>query len=181
MSRRSKARNSKARTSSSSRSGSGTAKAGARRTAAAPAATFPLDADCPCGFGKPYGECCGPFHAATTPEPGRAPVPAPATAELLMRSRYSAFAVGDTAYLLRSWHSSTRPPLLALDPEQRWLGLEVLGSGEGGPFHLAGTVEFRARFAEGGEEGVLHEHSRFIREGGMWVYLDALPDRPGRG
>ena len=164
MSRRSKARNSKARSS--------TAKTGARRTAA-PAATFPpqaADAECPCGFGKPYEECCRPFHTATAP--------APATAELLMRSRYSAFAVADTAYLLRSWHSSTRPALLALDPEQRWLRLEVLGSGEGGPFHLAGTVEFRAHFSEGGEEGVLHENSRFIREGGVWVYLDALPDLP---
>ncbi|MEY9838662.1 YchJ family protein [Streptacidiphilus sp. EB103A] len=170
MSRRSKARTSKARSSNST-----TAKTGTRRTAA-PAATFPLDADCPCGFGKPYEECCRPFHAATAPEPGRAPVPAPATAELLMRSRYSAFAVGDTAYLLRSWHSSTRPAALALDPGQRWLRLEVLGSSEGGPFHLAGTVEFRAHFAEGGEEGVLHENSRFIREGGVWVYLDAQPD-----
>jgi SEC-C motif-containing protein len=175
MSRRSKARNSNAR-SSKARSSS-TAKTGARSTAA-PAATFPLGAECPCGFGKPYGECCRPFHAATAPEPGRAPVPAPATAELLMRSRYSAFAVGDTAYLLRGWHSSTRPALLALDPGQRWLRLEVLGSGEGGPFHLAGTVEFRAHFSEGGEEGVLQENSRFIREGGVWVYLDALPNLP---
>jgi SEC-C motif-containing protein len=172
MSRRSKARNSKARSSRS------TAKTGAHRTAS-PAATFRLsagDAECPCGFGKPYEECCRPFHSATAPELGRAPVPAPATAELLMRSRYSAFAVGDTAYLLRSWHSSTRPAALTLDPGQRWLRLEVLGSNEGGPFHLAGTVEFRAHFAEGGEEGVLHENSRFIREGGAWVYLDAQPD-----
>ena len=178
MSRRSKARNSKARSS--------TAKTGARRTAAPAAASRPEnsqrpdagDAECPCGFGKPYQECCRPFHTATAPEPGRAPVPAPATAELLMRSRYSAFAIGDTAYLQRSWHSSTRPALLTLDPGQRWLRLEVLGSSEGGPFHLAGTVEFRAHFSEGGEEGVLHENSRFIREGGVWVYLDPLPELP---
>ncbi|MFC1443399.1 YchJ family metal-binding protein [Streptacidiphilus sp. N1-10] len=181
MSRRSKARNSKARSSSTAKTGA--TKTGARRAAAPAATILPLggDAECPCGFGKPYQECCRPFHTAVAPEPGRAPVPAPATAELLMRSRYSAFAVGDTAYLLRSWHSSTRPARLALDPGQRWTRLEVLGSSEGGPFHLAGTVEFRAHFSEHGEEGVLHENSRFIREGGVWVYLDALPDLPALG
>jgi SEC-C motif-containing protein len=163
-------------------------RTGKARRAAAPTATshgVPQrpdagDGECPCGFAKPYRECCRPFHAATAPAPGRPLVPTPATAELLMRSRYSAFAVGDTAYLLRSWHSSTRPAPLTLDPGQRWLRLEVLGSSEGGPFHLAGTVEFRAHFSEGGEEGVLHENSRFIREGGVWVYLDALPDLPPR-
>ena len=45
---------------------------------------------CPCGLGDDYDACCGRLHAG-----------APAlTAEALMRSRYSAFAVGDAAYLL---------------------------------------------------------------------------------
>ena len=66
---------------------------------------------CPCGTGLPYDECCGPLHAGATPA---------ATAEQLMRSRYSAFAVGDAAYLLATWHPSTRPPALELDPGVRW-------------------------------------------------------------
>jgi SEC-C motif-containing protein len=98
----------------------------------------------------------------------------PPTAERLMRSRYTAFAVGDAGYLLRSWHSRTRPPRLDLDPGQRWVRLEILGSTEGGPFHTEGTVAFRAHFVDRGREGVLEEHSRFTREGGSWVYLDAL-------
>jgi uncharacterized protein YchJ len=65
---------------------------------------------CPCGYGDEYESCCGRFHAGT---------PAP-TAESLMRSRYSAFAVGDTAYLLRTWHPSARPPTLSLDPDLVW-------------------------------------------------------------
>ena len=58
---------------------------------------------CPCGTGLPYDDCCGPLHAGST---------AAATAEQLMRSRYSAFAVGDAAYLLATWHPSTRPAAL---------------------------------------------------------------------
>jgi SEC-C motif domain protein len=118
---------------------------------------------CPCGPGRPYGECCGALHA------GRA---AATTAEALMRSRFSAFAVGDEPYLLRSWHPSTRPARLGLDPAQRWLRLEILGTEGGSAFHSEGSVEFRAHYREHGREDVLHERSRFVRDGGAWVYLD---------
>jgi SEC-C motif domain protein len=136
-------------------------------------ATVPVltaDSPCPCGLdGRSYGDCCGVYHASVDGS-----VAAP-TAQLLMRSRYSAFAVGDTAYLLRSWHSRTRPQRLELDPAQRWLRLELLDATDGGPFHVGGTVAFRAYWSEHGREGVLEENSRFVREGGAWVYLDALP------
>jgi SEC-C motif-containing protein len=92
-----------------------------------------------------------------------------------MRSRYSAFAVGDTAYLLRSWHSSTRPRDLTLDPDQAWSGLVVLGSTGGGLFDQEGTVQFRALYAHRGATSSLRENSRFLREAGAWVYLTALP------
>jgi SEC-C motif-containing protein len=144
-------------------------KTPARRPAAAPART--ADSRCPCGLDdRNYGDCCGVYHAAD----GSAGSAAAPTAELLMRSRYSAFAVGDTTYLLRSWHSRTRPERLELDPAQRWLRLEVLGATDGGPFHVGGTVAFRAHWSEHGREGVLEENSRFVRENGAWVYLDAL-------
>lgn len=92
-----------------------------------------------------------------------------------MRSRFTAFALGDAAYLLRSWHSSTRPAGLDLDPGQRWTRLEVVGTDRGGLFDTAGTVEFRAHSRAGGRPGTLTERSRFVREDGRWVYLDALP------
>lgn len=119
---------------------------------------------CPCGSGLPYPECCRPLHR------GEATA---ATAEALMRSRFSAFAVGDADYLLRSWHSSTRPARLRLDPGQRWIRLEILGTDRGGLFDTAGTVAFRAHYREAGRPGALEEHSRFVREDGQWVYLDA--------
>lgn len=92
-----------------------------------------------------------------------------------MRSRFSAFAMGDTAYLLRSWHSSTRPPRLNLDRSTRWTRLEILHTSDGGPFHTAGTVEFRAYYRErGGAEQFIQENSTFAREDGAWAYVSAL-------
>jgi SEC-C motif-containing protein len=92
-----------------------------------------------------------------------------------MRSRYSAFAVGDTAWLLRSWHSSTRPRRIELEPDQVWDRLEVVGTTGGGLFDSEGTVEFRALFTHRGRTDALHENSRFAREDGLWVYVTALP------
>jgi SEC-C motif-containing protein len=91
-----------------------------------------------------------------------------------MRSRYSAFAVLDLAYLLKSWHSSTRPTTLDLEPTTRWTGLTILGTTDGSAFHTEGTVEFEARYVDHGDPGVLTEHSSFAREDGDWVYVKAL-------
>jgi SEC-C motif-containing protein len=118
---------------------------------------------CPCGLRASYGECCGRFHR------GKAK---PATAELLMRSRYSAFAVKDEAYLRSSWHPSTRPPTVGFEPGLRWEGLTIVGTTGGTAFDKQGTVEFRARYRQGGRDGEMHEVSRFARDGGAWVYLD---------
>ncbi|WP_141982867.1 YchJ family protein [Saccharothrix saharensis] len=117
---------------------------------------------CPCGRGEPYDECCGPLHR------GRRKA---ATAEALMRSRYSAFAVGDEDYLLATWHPGTRPASLDLDPEQRWTHLEVLSRTGGTPFQTTGTVEFRAHYRWQGHRDELHENSRFVREDGVWFYV----------
>lgn len=89
-----------------------------------------------------------------------------------MRSRFSAFAVGDEAYLLRTWHPATRPARVGIDPATAWQRLDVLGSTGGGPFHSEGTVEFRAHYREGGRAATLHENSRFTHHEGAWVYLD---------
>ncbi len=92
-----------------------------------------------------------------------------------MRSRYSAFVVGDTAYLLATWHSATRPRTLDLDPDLRWTGLDVLATSGGTLLSAEGTVEFRAHYRIGRRTGAQHEHSRFAREEGLWRYLDGVP------
>jgi SEC-C motif-containing protein len=104
-----------------------------------------------------------------------------------MRSRFSAFALGDTAYLLSSWHASTRPGRLDLDDRMRWTHLEIVSTAAGGPFDDTGTVEFRAHYRAGGGRGVLAERSTFERAGGRWYYVSGdvepvstRPPRPRR-
>ncbi|MGC4869029.1 YchJ family metal-binding protein [Micromonospora sp. DT53] len=121
---------------------------------------------CPCGSGRAYADCCAPAHEGD----------APATAEALMRSRFSAFALGDSGYLLRSWHSSTRPTSLELDPGQRWTRLEIVETERGGLLDTAGTVTFHAHYRDAGRPGTMTELSRFVREDGRWVYVDG--DQP---
>lgn len=107
-----------------------------------------------------YADCCQPFHA------GQASAP---TAEALMRSRYAAFALGDAAYLMATWHASTRPVRLDLDPTQDWLALKITGAERQGD---QATVSFEARSKIGGRVHVLAETSRFVGEGGRWFYVD---------
>lgn len=94
-----------------------------------------------------------------------------------MRSRYSAYVRHDAAYLLRTWHPSTRPETLSLEEpavaRTTWLGLDVLRAADTGPDRA--EVEFRARYRVGGGSAVrMQEHSRFVREDGQWYYLDAV-------
>ncbi|MET1034321.1 MAG: YchJ family metal-binding protein [Arthrobacter sp.] len=121
---------------------------------------------CPCLSGETYGRCCGAFHA------GFAEGVWPATAEALMRSRFSAFAAGRPDYLLATWHASTRPAELRLDDGVAWTRLEILRREAGGPFDADGVVEFAAHYRDGAGRGVQREASRFVREGGRWYYLD---------
>lgn len=125
------------------------------------------DADrCPCGSGATFGGCCGPIVRGERTAP---------TAARLMRSRYTAFAIGDEAHLLRSWHASTRPAAVHLVPGQRWTRLEVLATIAGELLDREGEVEFRAHHDRRGRPGVLHELSRFVRDDqGHWVYLGAV-------
>lgn len=120
-------------------------------------------ANCVCLSGEPYVECCGRFHS------GKAEA---STAEQLMRSRYSAFARLDEGYLLRTQHPSTVPAGLDLDPAVQWRRLDIVATSQGGPFDTEGTVEFKAYYRHGADRGVLHEASRFVREGGRWLYVD---------
>lgn len=96
----------------------------------------------------------------------------PRTAEELMRSRFDAFRRGDVEWLLATWHPTTRPAELDLSGNPRWRGLQILDTVAGGAGDDTGVVEFRATYLEGGELGILHERSRFVREDGRWFYLE---------
>lgn len=94
-----------------------------------------------------------------------------------MRSRFSAFAVGDTAYLLSTWHPSTRPASLQLDPDLEWQRLEILEVTRGAGEDAEGTVTFDAHFWDTArrQRGLQREHSAFRREGGRWFYVGPAP------
>jgi SEC-C motif-containing protein len=101
-----------------------------------------------------------------------------------MRSRYTANAVGDTAYLLKSRHPSTRPQSMNPRSGPDWLGLEILNTEQGRREDAWGTVEFRALYATAAGVKILHERSRFVREDGFWYYVDGdliLPTPSGEG
>ncbi|HHL33931.1 MAG TPA: hypothetical protein ENJ30_06160 [Desulfobulbaceae bacterium] len=116
---------------------------------------------CPCGSGESFNRCCSPYLSGITD---------PVNPEQLMRSRYTANVEQDQAYLLKTWHPSTRPGHIG--GFSHWCGLRIIAVQGGGPGDSEGTVEFRAMYREGEILGCLHEKSRFIREAGRWYYLD---------
>jgi SEC-C motif-containing protein len=89
-----------------------------------------------------------------------------------MRSRYTAYTLRLEPYLLATWHPGTRPATLDLnaEPQPKWLGLQVKRHRQNDDSHA--EVEFVARYKIGGHAWRLHETSRFVREEGLWYYLD---------
>lgn len=125
---------------------------------------------CPCGEPGTLSQCCGPVIAGDRQA---------MTAVELMRSRYSAFALGSTspdaaAHLLRSWDPDTRPNDLGFEPGRAWTGLEVIEIERGGALDATGIVAFRASFTDSGAgrstPETLTERSSFRRVDGRWVY-----------
>lgn len=86
-----------------------------------------------------------------------------------MRSRYAAYALGLAAYLLATWHPTTRPTDVRFEPAVKWIGLDIRKHTSTGE---RATVEFVARSKLGGRAHRLHETSRFVREAGRWYYVD---------
>lgn len=120
---------------------------------------------CPCrkkSESQSYETCCAPFHLGQHLAP---------TAEVLMRSRYSAFATLNAAYLEATWHPLTRPTDITFQPQQEWLLLRILATETDGD---RATVEFEARSRIGGRSARLHEVSQFVRDQGVWLYLQGI-------
>ena len=111
---------------------------------------------CPCGR-APYDACCGPRHSGTQPAE---------TAEALMRSRYSAYAMGKGDYLA----ATQRAPFDAtrLNEGLQWVGLTIHEA-------LPATVEFTARYLAGDRLCSLRERSSFEQVNGRWLYTDGAP------
>lgn len=120
-------------------------------------------AACPCSSGSTFEGCCRPVLGDA-----RLAV----TAEQLMRSRYTAFALRDAGHLFRTWHPRTRPAEVEAG-ETEWVGLTILDVVAGGADDASGVVEFEAAH----RGGTLHERSTFERRAGRWMYIAAVGER----
>jgi SEC-C motif-containing protein len=120
---------------------------------------------CPCGSALVYEKCCGLYHAGEV---------AP-TAEVLMRSRYTACVMQNERYLLDTWYAAKRPLSIPFEAGTKWLGLTIKDKKQIDDDHA--EVEFIARYRVGGASAQRgHERSRFVRENGRWFYVDgAVP------
>jgi len=124
---------------------------------------------CPCGNEKTYEICCGPFLDGEA---------IPATAEELMRSRYTAHTVANIDYVVETHESKTRDDIdvegsRRWAEESTWLGLEIVATEGGGEGDDEATVEFIASYEDSrGEIQNHHERSIFRREGTRWVFCE---------
>jgi SEC-C motif-containing protein len=128
------------------------------------------DQPCPCARADTNGKrlhffaCCGQYLGGETSAPD---------AQTLMRSRYSAFVLQREAYLLSTWHASTRPAQVGFKTMGKWLGLDVRKATVHSP--TKAEVEFIARFKpQGASAWRLHERSRFVLQDGRWWYADGV-------
>ncbi len=126
---------------------------------------FTGQSDCPCQSGLSYAQCCGRFLKAADNSAS------PQTAEQLMRSRYSAYVLGYSQYLLNTWHPQYRPQKIDLsDSAQQWIGLKIKDTVKGMPQDDNGEVHFIARYKINGKASRLEERSQFVKMAGQWFY-----------
>ena len=127
---------------------------------------------CLCGSNQEYYSCCLPYHNNTT---------TPATAELLMRSRFTAYAMQNESYLLESWGPTKKPVVINFSKDKVvWTKLEIVKTKKGKEKDSKGVVEFKAYYLLDNVEYVMNEISRFKKLAGRWLYLDGLVKGVGK-
>ncbi|EIJ42482.1 hypothetical protein BegalDRAFT_1603 [Beggiatoa alba B18LD] len=124
----------------------------------------PLINPCPCGSERPLQQCCLLYMQGEV---------FPPTAEALMRSRYTAYVLGNTDYLRATWHPETCPTTLNLTEAHRWTRLQIVKTQAGSATETQGVVHFKAYYKlPTGRGGRLEEISHFVRIGQQWFYVD---------
>ena len=127
--------------------------------------------NCPCGSDLEYANCCLPVIKGEK---------AAATAEELMRARYTAYSQVEMDFLQASVHPDFRKDD---DPEgardwaenSQWHGLEIVTTEAGGPEDETGTVEFVARYSYDGKDKEYHEVAEFRRSEEKWHFAEGRP------
>jgi SEC-C motif-containing protein len=127
---------------------------------------------CPCGSGRDLSECCQPVIRREREA---------ATAEELMRSRYTAFVLGDVDWIMDSHHPDTvgevdRDEVEQWSTSSEWLGLRVRSTEGGGPDDDEGVVHFRARYKVQSQQVDHVERARFTRVDGAWRFHSVVEE-----
>ncbi len=123
---------------------------------------------CPCTSKLAFDKCCQPFVE------GRR---LPATAVQLMRSRFTAYALGKVDYLIETTAAAKRgeidrTDLAAYCASIACVGLKIVATEQGGAGDQEGVVKFHASLSHNGKRHLHVERSTFIREDGAWRYVD---------
>lgn len=97
-----------------------------------------------------------------------------------MRSRYTAYVVGNIDYIGRTHDSSVNADFDSEAARQwsqsaKWLGLEIIRTELGQPGDATGVVEFKAHYRIKDKEHVLYEIANFVSKQNIWYYLDGKP------
>jgi SEC-C motif-containing protein len=122
--------------------------------------------NCPCGSGLDYSACCEPYISGAKDAP---------TAEALMRSRDSAYAVHNVDYIVKTCDPEGKEKIdlkqtRDWSEKSNWLGLKILSVSAGGPADNEGVVEFEASYERDRLKDVHHEKARFKKKNGTWYY-----------
>lgn len=123
--------------------------------------------NCPCGSGRDYDECCGPYIT------GKAKAP---TAEALMRARYSSYAVSAIDYIVQTCLKEEEDGGIDVEATKKWsegskwLGLKILRTEKGGSGDDKGVVDFVATYEQDGLHEEHHEVASFVKKDGTWLY-----------
>jgi len=130
-------------------------------------AKFSPNLPCPCQSGLKYKKCCAPYHKGAVPK----------NALLLMKSRYSAYAVGESGYIIKTTHPDNpdytedikawRASIDLFSRQTLFQGLEIIE-------WIDGEEEAFVTFSASLSGGVLREKSRFLKVDGQWLYVDGL-------
>jgi SEC-C motif-containing protein len=92
-----------------------------------------------------------------------------------MRSRYTAYCLRNSEYLLATWDAANRPKSIDFSRENViWLRLEISETKKGGVGDSKGVVSFKAFYSQDGDEFVMRETSRFVKNGSHWFYVDGV-------
>jgi SEC-C motif-containing protein len=132
------------------------------------------DEPCPCGSGDTLGGCCGPYITRAAAAP---------TAESLMRSRYTAYVLGEIDWIFGSHDPAgadevDRASTEKWSKEARWKGLEIKSKAQGQAGDQTGTVEFVATYELGNQTVAHHELARFKKIEDRWYYVDGDMVKP---